>query len=74
MFSPSDIDNTNGETAEFNQKTLILTIFSGAENGARPTTLQNKSETVISINFFYSRNEKCSHFMFQTPRWGTALF
>ena len=70
----SDINNTNRETAEFNQKTLFLIIFPGAENGARPTTLQNKSKTVISINFSYSRNEKCSIFMFQTPRQGTGSF
>ena len=29
----SDINNTHAETAEFNQKTLILIIFSGAQNG-----------------------------------------
>ena len=50
------------------KKTLILIIFSGAENGARPTTLQNKPKTVISIIFSYSKNEKYSIFKFQTHR------
>ena len=66
--------NTHAETAEINQKTLILIIFSGAENGARPTTLQNKPKTVISIIFSYSKNEKYSIFKFQTHRWGTGSF
>ena len=74
VSATSDMDDTNRELAGFNQKILFSPVFSGAQTGMRPTTCQNKPETVISISFSYSQNEKCSYFMFHTPRWGTASF